>query len=472
MVFLRGDHLLDMDITVANITRLTMSGESSSGSVPTVICNGSVGFLFVSLEYLKVSCLAFTSCSRTYNSSTETLSKFVPGWQYLKFALGLEFAQHAELVNCSFHDNFGTALAMDNTNVTIRDNNDFIHNHCTGSNACVLGGGIAAIDSHLTLIGNPTFLENNASFAGAGIAVTNSTLISTGNIHFINNSNFTIFGVGAIYSAGTIWASASSLQFTGTSNFVSHSAKSALGADGGAFFAKNNTSLSFTGVSHFMQNSADAGGAIYASNGSIINISGTSNFSGNRAVRGGAIFSNGNTTLTFDGNVSFINNGHIVSAVGDSYGGGIYLALTSTFSFLPNTTVYWDNNHATFGGAICVLDVNPYIYCTQFGILQEKEECFFQLPRQNLSNGLDVQLVFNNNSADDEGSVLFGGATDNYKLTSLDSYSSGDIFDMLVHIENNNTTSSVSSYPFVSILVKTAHQLHVLCIVVKLLKLQ
>ena len=430
-----------------------MTGDNSSGSVPTVICNGSVGFLFSSLEYLKVSSLAFTSCSRTYNNFTEILSKFVPGWQYLdfKFALGLEFTQHAELVNCSFHDNFGTALAMDNTNITISDNIDFKHNHCTGSNACVLGGGIAAIDSHITFIGNTTFLGNNASFAGAGIAVANSTLIFTGNIDFINNSNFgniTIFGVGAIYSAGTIWASASSLQFTGTSNFVNNSAKSALGADGGAIFAKNNTSLSFTGVSHFIQNSAGAGGAIYASNSSVLNISGTSNFSGNRAVRGGAIFSNGNTTLTFGGNISFTNNGHNKSTIGDSYGGGIYLALTSTFSFLPNTTVYWENNHAGRGGAIYVLDVNPYIYCTQFGILQEKEECFFQLPRQNLSNGIDVQLIFNNNSADDAGSALFGGAIDNCKLTGLDSYSSGDIFDMLVHIENDNTTSSVSSDPF------------------------
>ena len=451
MVFLLGEHLLDTDITVANITRLTMSGESTSGSVPTVICNGSVGFFFGSLEYLKVSSLAFTFCSRTYDSFTEILSKFLHGRDddhHFKFALGLEFAQHVELVNCSFHDNFGTALAMDNAYITIRDNNDFLRNHCTGSNACALGGGIAAIDSHLTFIGNTTFLGNNASFAGAGIALANSTLFSTGNIHFTNNSNFgniTIYGV--IYSAGTIWASASTLHFTGTNNFINNSAKSALGADGGAIFAKDNTSLSFTGVSHFIQNSADAGGAIYASNSSILNISGTSYFSNNHALRGGAIFSNGNTTLIFDGNISFTTNGHEVNTIGDSYGGGIYLALMSIVSFLPNTTVYWENNHATFGGAIYVLDVNPYIYCAQFGILHEKGKCFFQLPGQNLSNGLDVQLVFNRNSADEAGSVLFGGAIDNCKLTGLDSYSSGDIFDILVDIETDNTTSSISSRP-------------------------
>ena len=69
---------------------------------------------------------------------------------------------------------------------------------------------------------------------------------------------------------------------------------------------------------------------------------------------------------------------------------------------------------------------------------------------QNLSRGTDVRLVFKNNSADDAGSVLYGGAIDNCKLTGLDSYSSGEVFDMIVHIEDGNdysTTSKISSDP-------------------------
>ena len=44
--------------------------------------------------------------------------------------------------------------------------------------------------------------------------------------------------------------------------------------------------------------------------------------------------------------------------------------------------------------------------------------------------------------------MLYGGAIDNCKLTGLESYNSGKVFDMLVHIEDDNTNSSVSSDPF------------------------
>ena len=79
-----------------------------------------------------------------------------------------------------------------------------------------------------------------------------------------------------------------------------------------------------------------------------------------------------------------------------------------------------------------------------------KEECFFQLPGQNLSSGIDVQLVFTNNSADVAGSVLYGGAIDNCKLiefNDLESHNSGEVFDMLVHNCDTNSTSNISSDP-------------------------
>ena len=125
------------------------------------------------------------------------------------------------------------------------------------------------------------------------------------------------------------------------------------------------------------------------------------------------------------------------------------MGLTSTFSMLPSTTVYWENNHAGLGGAIYVKDLIPASYCTSGG--PRYVPCFFQLPGQNLSNGIDVQLDFKNNSATDAGSVLYGGSIDNCKLTpGLDSaYSSGKVFDMIVHNNDTdyNTTSNISSDP-------------------------
>ena len=58
MVFLPGDHVLDTNITVANIIRLTMHGEFSSRKTATIVCSGSVGLSFTSMVDLKIDYLA------------------------------------------------------------------------------------------------------------------------------------------------------------------------------------------------------------------------------------------------------------------------------------------------------------------------------------------------------------------------------------------------------------------------------
>ena len=208
-----------------------------------------------------------------------------------------------------------------------------------------------------------------------------------------------------------------------------------------------------------MNNSAANGGAIYTSF-SVLTLNGTSTFLNNHAVHGGAIYAGYNSTMTFSGTIHFTNNGGKINTLNgySTNGGGLYMELKSTFSILPNTTVYWENNHATFGGAIYVHDASPMSYCTSVAKLVPHEECFFQLPGQNLSNGIDIKLVFKNNSADVAGSVLYGGAIDHCKLThGLDSYSSGEVFDMIVHNSDTyyNTTSNISSDPFYLCLCKS-----------------
>ena len=126
-------------------------------------------------------------------------------------------------------------------------------------------------------------------------------------------------------------------------------------------------------------------------------------------MQGGAIPANSSSTLTFDANISFTNNGHDTNEMNsNSHGSAIYLTFSSNFSLMPDTTVYWDNNHASLEGAIYVFDANTLVYCTKLKIATviASEQCFFQLLGQNLSNSSDVQLVFKNNSADYAGSVL------------------------------------------------------------------
>ena len=65
MEFLPGDHVLDRTVTVDNVARLTMRGESSSGNIATVVRNGSVGFSFTNMVDFNIYFVAFT----TYNRS-------------------------------------------------------------------------------------------------------------------------------------------------------------------------------------------------------------------------------------------------------------------------------------------------------------------------------------------------------------------------------------------------------------------
>ena len=490
MSFLPGNHALDVSVIVANISRLTMRGRFSTDSIATIVRNGSAGFSFTNALGINIHSLAFTSCNRSWSCDSCSDGNS---------ALHLQSTQYANLVNCSFHDNFGTALAVHNTNITLAENNEFIHNECeceSFSGRCELGCGVTAVNSSLTFTGNTTFFGNRKldNLYGAGaIWASTSSLRFTGTNNFIGNS--------AEYGSAIYAETNTSLSFTGTSNFNDNSAGYESGAiytvdsvvfafngnnnfirnSGGAIHVLNNISMSFTGTSNFNHNSAHSGGAIYAvdnvvlifngtnsftnnsaNNGGVIyavakaslSFTGISNFSGNSAMLGGAIAAKLNSTLTFNGSVSFTNNGLDTSRLhthidGDSRGGAMHLAVNSTFSILPHTIVLWEYNHATLGGAIYVFNANPLIYCAQIATYIPKQECFFQLSSQNLSSGINAQLVFKNNSADAAGSMLYGGAIDNCTFTGMDdSYNSGKVFDMLVQYGDDNKTSRIASDPF------------------------
>ena len=518
MVFLPGDHTLDTSITVANVDRLTMRGETSLGKIATVVCSGAVGLSFTRMVEFKMYFLAFTSCSRYAFLDHMTTPVYA--------AMYLQSTQYAELVNCSFHDNNGTALLVDNANITLAGNTEFTHNKACGN---IIGGAIIAVSSNLTFTGNTTFLGNSAisgqrpflSGSGGAIYTSDTVLRFSGTNNFINNSAGEGGGVILAHKntvlrfsgtnnfinnsaieggvGGVIWAYENTvLNFSGTNNFINNSAdkddggviwakntvlnfsgtnfiNNSADTDGGVIWAHENTVLNFSGTNNFINNSAgdfyggvicafkntvlnfsgtnnfinnsagEGGGVISASESTVLYFSGTNNFINNSASVGGAIFSEPNNTLTFSGIIYFTNNGEFNTFIG----GGVYLGLKSTLTILPNTIVYWENNHAHFGGAIYVADVSTMSYCTLVAKFVPKEECFFQLRGQNLSNGIDVQFVFKNNFAGGGGSVLYGGAIDNCILTGLDSNSSGKVFDMIVHNNDtdDNTTSTISSDP-------------------------
>ena len=396
----------------------------------------------------------------------------------------LTFNETSNFLNNSAVDSGGAICALRSIVLTFSGNNEFINNHVNEGNGGVIytldnvvlilsgtnnffnnsafyGGAIDAGSKSLTFLGTTNFSYNWAKHNGGAINVfTNVVLNFTGISNFFNNSVNQYHG-GAVCASKNVV-----LTFTGGNTFIGNSAY----GDGGALFASSNASLSFVGPVNFTYNSANSGGAvatvknvvitynetndfinnsaksdggaIFAAVNISLSLTGNSCFSNNSALQGGAISANINSKLTFHGDISFSKNGHNADKLSNSHGGAIYLAIRSIFFILPHTIMSLENNHANLGGAIYVLNANPFIYCTRTRIsrLLPREKCFFQLP-----GGLDLQLVFKNNSADDAGRVLYGGAIDNCKLTGLNSQK---VFDMLVHYEDDDVTSSISSDPF------------------------
>ena len=330
--------------------------------------------------------------------------------------------------------------------ISLTGTSNFSHNIIYSSQYFQTGGGAIYISENamVTLNGINIFINNNNKRGGAIYTSYNTVLNFNGNSTFISNS---------AHSGGAIYISSSALlSFNGTNNFISNSARNVGAGAGGAIYANKSAVLSFNGTNYFISNSANHGGAIQTSGTSVLTIDGTTNFFGNSARKGGAIFADTNSTLRFKRSVIFTNNyGQNYGRVNDStYGGGVYMGLKSSFLILPNATVHWENNHATLGGAIYVLDASHMSYCNSKRIniatLIPKQDCFFQLPGQNLSS-IHMQLFFTNNSADIAGSALYGGVIDNCKLMGLDSYNSGKVFDRLVHIDLDYS-KTISSEPF------------------------
>ena len=93
MVFLPGDHVLDENITVANVSRLTMHGNSLSDNIATVVHNGSVGLSFTKMVDFNIYSLAFTSYNRSWSYGSHPSSNS---------ALIFQPVQYAKLVNLFF----------------------------------------------------------------------------------------------------------------------------------------------------------------------------------------------------------------------------------------------------------------------------------------------------------------------------------------------------------------------------------
>ena len=414
------------------------SANSVSGGAIFAESNASLSFIGTSnfchnsaeqyggaIEVYVSSVLTFNGTNNFINNSANSISG---GAIYAVSNTMLTFIGTSNFSHNSAKQNGGAIYAYENVVLTLHGSNNFINNSANS----VSGGAIYAKSNIMICIETSIFSQNSAEqYGGAIDSYDNIVLTFNGTNNFFKN-------VANSEGGGAIYAGANTLlNFIGTSDFSQNSAR----RYGGAIDAYDNVVITFNGANNFINNSAHiGGGAIYAGSNTSVNFSGMSSLTSNFAVQGGAIFVY-KSILNFSENISFTSNGH---NTGDNQGGAIYLYTDATFSILPRTTVYWKNNHANLGGAIYVYDSDPTIYCTKNPRYMPRE-CFFHLPGQNLSSGIDVQLVFKNNSADVAGSVLYGGAIDKCRPTGLNPFNYSNVF---VQYEDDNMTSRISSDPF------------------------
>ena len=226
----------------------------------------------------------------------------------------------------------------------IKGNNNSDHIAVVQNSVFVENQGVSIYNLHTSLYlrGSVLFDQNKAN-SGGGIASIQSSIIldDRSYIRFFNNT--------AISDGGAIWLSQSRLQFKrGTIAYFEHNTAE---NNGGAVFSENESQIIFGKNSlTYKESSVGENGGALLSAGHHYNISfdGSSTvlFAYNRARLGGALFHSGNSQVTFNRKsiVEFFSN-HAQS------GGAAYSRDYSAISFKESSMVSFINNSAVKYGS-------------------------------------------------------------------------------------------------------------------------
>ena len=279
------------------------------------------------------------------------------------------------------------------------------------SNKAAEGGGLYTFNCTVNFPGENTFITNSASYQGGGSSVVHGTLNMNGSTTFKNNS---------ATSGGGMYIDGSKACIDGNSCFMNNTAESG----GGAIYARDSVA-EFSGKDGSAERK-DA--AIHASFSTLI-LQESSSFVNNSAKYGGGIYSeSSNLTLVHDRS-SYLKNMAL-------RGGAQYFDVNSNFTLHQTARVHFQGNNATeFGGAIYAVD-EP-----------SRSECFFHIQNVQFLDLNTTPLVFENNSAQVRGSVLYGGLLDKCSFAS-DKYTSVlQLFNMSIVKGSGDKGHSISSDP-------------------------
>ena len=495
-----GEHYLDTELTIENVTKVTMSGLGPRTSI--IIVAGS-GISFVNSQEILLSSLEIR-----YDGGIENTSHFAFLFDNshsiqinnIRFARldsdhhshALEFIQSTtDIFNCSFtggQSYYGGAVRADYSSIRFSGTNSYANNV-----AQISGGAIFANNSALIFNGTNTFIHNEArtpagefSKGGDAMFILSSDVIFNGHVIIQENGLYALdnFLIGVAMLArnasisiegrasftnnygGAVTLLECHFNCTGQAQFANNKRNGR--TFGAAMYAENST-VFLDGDMNFTNNtvSSGVGGAIFAFNSSI-NLHGHILFAKNMAETGGAVYIDRSDLRHNDGNVTYLDND------ADHKGGGVYatnstIAVSSVSNYIGNRAMRggavalevnaqvllqapvlmrFDHNEADFGGGIFHSDLNAIVQCQNITV--ERENCFFKVETANSSDLTDIHLIFDSNQARQAGTVLYGGSLRTCHVQVNGEQEKVDTLDIilsLITIVPLPTTSFITSDP-------------------------
>lgn len=265
-------------------------------------------------------------------------------------------------------DNHGSLLAF---NSTVKFTGRIIfRNGSTGTNTLLdtdtdvqEGGALTTYSSHVTFIGDATFLHSSAKRGGAIFALKSDVL-------FQSNENHSL-----VDKSTTVTLSAPEINTMHNNSAVT---------SGGAIFLYHSTVTFRKGTFNIYDNVAtDNGGGIHAIE----------------------------SDITIDSQSGEVNTLLVLAENGAREGGGVYLEGASKLQLITsNSSIKFAKNSADYGAAVYVDDTTNVKTCfTSTSDVVPASECFFYAPE--LKHGVK-SIQFDRNLAHRKGSNLFGGHLD------------------------------------------------------------
>ena len=435
------------------------------------------------------SLFSITSSNFTNNNAAE--------YGGIMYTLGSSFSISRSTFtnNLAFFD--GGVMYSSRTQFIITDSS-FLKNSATGS-----GGGVIFIFNRGSVtITNTMFTKNSAVHGASAVIFASVSFLNIINSSFCANKADSYGGIMSIVEStasiidgifdnnlGSLYIFSSNITFSGYTRFrngeeplnkmPTKDAFTEPRPEGGAVTSLLSTVI-FAGVNSLSSNRARYGGAILATESKII-MYGSTTIANNTAVySGGGGISLHQSDLEIKGNCIIVSNDarkgggiHAVSSTvavhepgtlqftsnqAKNAGGGVYLevdtklyVLKSRFHKDDRHLLTFSGNHADYGGAIYVADD------TNAGACLPDIECFFQtlsiqVLKSSTRAAIKTDLLFSDNTANEQGGNLFGGLLDRcipspfseVYLTPRTTYSG---ISYLRNISNTIASDTISSLP-------------------------